>query len=216
MKKYCRFFVDFLLDEWFSVIFTLATISIVWSLYNCPYSEHFSLICRPKEHQKILNRQLAANWFSGLLPRGVPTKNGFGALLLNCSFCTLLNCKRLMSSFLDAYVFHQPLMIPWAILTQKIDSFCIVLSSPSLLLLFSARFVIWKENHPLNAKFFYLYLEIENFRILNVRTVHVSEFEFFNLQIIANLPSNATEIVKFCIYPQILGFFGKTIFFQNS
>ena len=67
-----------------------------------------------------------------------------------------------------------------------------------MLLSFSAHVYKWKENHPLKAVRFFTFtcqLSGQNAQILNVK--------FFNHQIIADLPQNATEMVTSLKYVRV-------------
>ena len=74
---------------------------------------------------------------------------------------------------------------------------CLESSSSSY---FPPKFLIWKENHPLNATVFLRLLAIWKIPILNLK--------FFHQQIIENLPSNEAEIVRF-LGSMKFGFFLK-------
>ena len=74
---------------------------------------------------------------------------------------------------------------------------------------FPSVFIIWKENHPLNANVFLTFtcqLKVYECPILNLNFFH---------QIIANLQWNASEIVRFFKYVRNLFSVGKkSIFFK--
>ena len=80
---------------------------------------------------------------------------------------------------------------------------------------FFAIFVKWEENRPLKANVFLTLtcpLKMSDFwRRTNVRSVLTSKI--FYHQVMANLPQNATEIVRFLKYVRNLRFFDKNVFF---